>query len=87
MEALGASQGLHFMEFVPTDGAVCALLLQCGIQDRSVYINLALLLILILCLIYGTKRSWLFMKTSICLLLLKFWFIPHQQVQLQCMSV
>jgi phospholipid N-methyltransferase len=57
MEALEVSQGLHFIEFVPADGAVCALLLQCGIQDRSVYINLALILIHILCLIYGTKRS------------------------------
>jgi len=53
VEALRASQGLHFMQFVPA----YALLLQCGIQDGSVYINLALLLIHILCHIYDTKRS------------------------------
>jgi len=57
VEALRASQGFHFMEFVPADGVVWALLLQCGIQNRSVYINPALLLIHILCHIYDAMRS------------------------------
>lgn len=54
--ATSSFSGTPSMEFVPVDGAVSAVVLQCGIQDRSVYVNLAMFVIHMFCLVYGTKR-------------------------------